>query len=124
MITKEQALTVDVFYHVSRRNADGSAQRWSRHGQTKTWKRRPQLFRIPVKHGLYSYQNITTAKAEEFLVVDPTGKSFLCHEVGLDQDCPDFILVDKLIEQGYGDVAEAYAKDHGLEIVSAGGRPL
>ncbi len=42
---------------------------WRRSGQTQTWKRDPERFRIPVKYGLYESNAITdtTANIEFFL---------------------------------------------------------
>lgn len=48
-----------VIYHVHNRNADGSPQRWKVNGQVKTWKRSPDRIRVPLKHGLYSYDYLT-----------------------------------------------------------------
>lgn len=63
MITKEQAMTCDVFYDVTEKNADGTPKRWRRNGKTKTWKTRPEDFEIPVKYGLYTYGTITQDNA-------------------------------------------------------------
>src|SRR5574337_836976 len=61
MITMEQALTANTFYHVKLRNAHGDKLTdedatpqlsCRRAGKTKTWKTKPGLFRIPVKYGL------------------------------------------------------------------------
>ncbi len=78
MITKEQALTYDYFIQVYRlsgandkytdiiglntlteRVKIANPKLWSRNGKTQTWKTRPDAFKIPVKHGLYSYGYIT-----------------------------------------------------------------
>lgn len=52
MITYDEALTANNFEHVSLKNADGTPLRCRRSGKTKTWKRQPGAFRIPVKYGL------------------------------------------------------------------------
>lgn len=52
MITYEQALTASRFEHRTQKGADGQPVRARRNGQTKTWKREPGRFRIPVKYGL------------------------------------------------------------------------
>ena len=52
MITYEQALTAREFWHMTVTNADGTPLRCRRNGVTKTWKREPGKFRIPVKIGL------------------------------------------------------------------------
>ena len=36
----------------------GRCTRWRVNGKVKTWKRSPEKLRIPVKHGLYSYDTI------------------------------------------------------------------
>lgn len=59
MITKDQAMTADMFYDVTLKNADGTPYRWRRNGKTKTWKTRPDDFAIPVKRGLREYGIIT-----------------------------------------------------------------
>jgi hypothetical protein len=45
----------DILYHRRDRNADGSARRWRVNGRPKTWKRDQDRVRVPLKHGLYSY---------------------------------------------------------------------
>lgn len=68
MVTKEQAMTENNFEHVSKKNADGSPLRLRRNGKTKTWKTRPNDFRIPVKTGLYGFWAITHEIAHLFYV--------------------------------------------------------
>ena len=61
-ITLEQAKSLqwrDTLYHVSNRNADGTPQRWRVNGKPKVWKTRPNEVKVPIKHGLYSYDYIT-----------------------------------------------------------------
>lgn len=55
MITREQAMTTREF-HVQ---VGARCYTWRRNGQTQTWKRRPNDFRVPVKYGMYSYDAIT-----------------------------------------------------------------
>jgi len=62
MITIEQAKQLkrdQIVYHMSKRNADGTPQRWRINGKPKIWKRNPDRVQIPVKHGLYSYDYLT-----------------------------------------------------------------
>ena len=68
-------------YHVSHRNADGSAQRWRVNGKVKTWKRDPSRLQIPVKNGLKNCDylterdlNLVCLKQEDAL--DPTEKFY------------------------------------------------
>lgn len=66
MITKEQALTANNFTNTHWTNADGTPQRFRRNGKTKTWKRQPERFEIPVKYGLDGYGYITENNAHRF----------------------------------------------------------
>ena len=70
MITKEQALTADLFHHVSEKNADGTPVRARRNGKTQTWKTKPDDFRIPVKYGLKTCFNIHQLNAKMWEVAE------------------------------------------------------
>ena len=62
MITLKQAKNLkhgDSLHHTTNKNADGTPQRWRVNGAVKTWKTRPNEIRIPLKHGLYSYDYLT-----------------------------------------------------------------
>ena len=63
-------------YHVINRNSDGSPERWRVNGQVKTWKTRPNEVRIPVKHGLYSYDYLTQ---DDLDLVSTTEKQAIRH---------------------------------------------
>lgn len=55
MITKEQAMALDYrheLWHVRQKNSDGTPLRCRVNGKCKTWKTRPNAFRLPVKYGL------------------------------------------------------------------------
>lgn len=55
MITKEIALTLrhgQILHHKTLKNADKMPMRVRVTGKVKTWKTRPDHFRIPVKYGL------------------------------------------------------------------------
>jgi hypothetical protein len=54
-ITLSNSITADRFEHVSQKNVDKTPVRARRNGKTKTWKTRPNLFKIPVKYGLRTY---------------------------------------------------------------------
>jgi hypothetical protein len=56
MISKLEALTCDMFH-------DSVCRKWRRNGQTQTWKRDTTRFRVPVKFGLYRYDQITQDNA-------------------------------------------------------------
>jgi len=82
VITKAQALTANNFHvwgysgdactlHIGKRG--GQTERVynvRRNGATKTWKRSPERFRIPIKYGLYEYGEITEHNAQDFHVVE------------------------------------------------------
>ncbi len=62
MITKEQALTWTSFIQVSipvhGRVATAMLVKpinWRANGKCKVWKTRPDDFKLPIKHGLYTY---------------------------------------------------------------------
>src|SRR3990167_6766732 len=59
--------TAQHFEMVGHKNSDGTPVRWRRNGATKTWKTRPDEFRIPIKHGLYDYGYIDQDKAHQFV---------------------------------------------------------
>lgn len=71
MITKQQAVAAlhrQEFYHGTSRNRDGTPSRCRNNGMTKTWKTRPDEFRMPVKHGLKQCFYITQANADEWFM--------------------------------------------------------
>jgi hypothetical protein len=51
------------FWHRTQRNADGSPVRCRVNGKLKTWKTRPDSFRLPVKHGIKQCFYITPENA-------------------------------------------------------------
>lgn len=64
MITLAQAkdLTPGEMVHEvegGRTNADGTPCRWTVNGQPKIWKRSPERVKVPIKHGLYSFDYLT-----------------------------------------------------------------
>lgn len=74
-ITLEQAKALqrgDVLYHVTHRNADGTAQRWRVTGKVLTWKRDAERIVVPVKYGLYTYDSITKDELHFVCLTDPT----------------------------------------------------
>lgn len=65
MITKDQAVRCDTFHAEGCKRTIGPRgavremiEVWRRNGATKTWKTRPEEYRVPVKHGLYAYHAI------------------------------------------------------------------
>jgi len=70
MITKEQALTASYFHAVNQNDPSSHARafNWRRNGATKTWKTRPEEFRIPVKYGLYGFDYVTHNDSNVYVI--------------------------------------------------------
>lgn len=43
---------------------------WRRNGAVQTWKRDPARFRLPIKHGLYAYGDITESDLTDYAPVN------------------------------------------------------
>lgn len=65
MITKQQALTNN-YFHMEPFPSTLKCKNWRRNGKTKTWKTRPNDFKVPIKHGLYDYAYIDQNNAQIF----------------------------------------------------------
>jgi len=68
LVNRENAMTANHFEHVAMKNKDGSPLRVRRNGKTKTWKRKPNEFSIPIKYGLYEYSYITHDNCHEWVL--------------------------------------------------------
>ena len=68
MVTKEQAQISRNFNHVTLKGSDNLPVRCRAMGQCKTWKTRPNEFKLPVKHGLYQSFYITQDNADDWNV--------------------------------------------------------
>ena len=66
MVTKEQALTETNFTQLVQIQGKNIVAKWRANGKCKTWKRNPERFQLPIKHGLYSYGYITEENAHLF----------------------------------------------------------
>lgn len=72
MITKEQAIELGsqwgtvTLYHYRMRNRDGTALRARVNGKCKTWKREPERFQLPIKHGLRNCGYLADVNAHEW----------------------------------------------------------
>jgi len=66
-VTKENQSGISTFYHVSKPNTTGRL-RVRRNGSTKTWKTRPEEFKIPVKYGLYEHGYIDQNNCHEWTI--------------------------------------------------------
>lgn len=51
-------------------------KRWKVNGQVKTWKKNPLRIRVPLKHGLYSYDALTEGEFELARVHRGSGRVF------------------------------------------------
>jgi len=68
-ITRTTAETLPLgttLHHTTARNAAGTPLRARVNGKCRTWKTRPEEFRLPMKHGLRDYFYITEANAHEW----------------------------------------------------------
>jgi hypothetical protein len=45
-------------------------KRWRVNGAIKLWKRNPDRFSLPIKHGLYAYDYATNDNCHHFVVMD------------------------------------------------------
>lgn len=66
-ITLKQAKSLkygDMLHLVNYKNADGTPKRLKVNGKVKTWKRDVNRIKIPVKHGLYNYGEVTNGTYE------------------------------------------------------------
>ena len=69
MVTKKQAMTHQgEFHHITLKNADKTPLRCRVNGACKTWKTRPDEFRLPVKYGLRECSYITQDNANEWVL--------------------------------------------------------
>lgn len=68
MITKAVALKLrnETIYSLYYANADGTPQRWRVNGQVKTWKTRPNDFRLPIKRGMREFGYIDQINGGDF----------------------------------------------------------
>jgi hypothetical protein len=66
MITREQAFNNTSFHSVNLNNSASKCLLWRVNGKIKTWKRNPERFKIPVKHGLWIYSYITENNIQSF----------------------------------------------------------
>lgn len=76
MITRDLAIALGerwaaTLYHKTLKNADGTAVRARVNGKCKVWKKRPDTFRLPVKHGLRQCFYIDPDNADEWTEVEP-----------------------------------------------------
>jgi hypothetical protein len=74
-VTKCDALKLGtnggIVYHITMKNADGSAFRARVNGRCQVWKTRPKEFKLPMKHGLRTYFDITHDNCDEWLLEEP-----------------------------------------------------
>lgn len=64
-VTKEDALTVSVV-HANHGARAGKCPNWRRNGQTQTWKTRITEFRMPIKYGFRTTDQLTDLNADQF----------------------------------------------------------
>jgi hypothetical protein len=68
-VTKEVLVNLPTeFWHKNALNANGSPVRCRPNGTLKTWKRDPERFQLPVKHGFRTCFHLTNQNAGEWSV--------------------------------------------------------
>lgn len=68
-MTKEIALTQPrTIYLYNQYNADKTPMRCRSNGKCRTWKTRPNDFRLPVKRGIYEYGYIDQSNMNKFYI--------------------------------------------------------
>lgn len=73
MITKEQAVALKhgtILHHNTATQGKGAPLRCRVNGKCKTWKTRPEEFKLPVKHGLYEHGYIDETNAAGWSVAE------------------------------------------------------
>lgn len=78
MITKQQAMTESYFHYTGngpckrtvgpRGGVTEKVVNVRANGKCRAWKRSPERFELPIKHGLYGYAYITETNASDFHV--------------------------------------------------------
>lgn len=70
-VTKAQAIALTyggILHHAYKRNRDGTPMRVRVTGKCKTWKTRPEEFKLPVMYGLYESGYVTHENCGEWYV--------------------------------------------------------
>ena len=67
-------------YHKTKRNRDGSPLRARVNGKVKTWKTRPEDFRVPMKYGLRDCFYITPTNAIDWTTNETVAACKLCRD--------------------------------------------
>jgi hypothetical protein len=72
-LSKEQCVNAThgtIFYHAATKNADGTPLRARVNGKCRTWKKLPDEFMLPMKHGLRDCFYITHNNADEWCITE------------------------------------------------------
>ena len=96
-------------HHATLKNRDGTPVRARITGMIKTWKTRPNDYRLPVKHGMYHSFYITPENEHEWQVtnddftraVQRKHRSELVQKLGVSHTIPDAALHDMAEEAGH-----------------------
>jgi hypothetical protein len=70
-MTKAQAMALEyreILYHTTQEDSRGESLECRVNGKCKTWKTRPDNFKLPVKYGLYDHFYITQDNADEWSI--------------------------------------------------------
>lgn len=127
-VSRSQALTADEFHHGTCTRTHGprggereTVVRYRRMGATRTWKTRPDDFRVPVKFGMRARDSwaITPDNADEFHVLSECPLNVAEYR----EQLPDKRIVE-INKHGGGTLGRAYAGDWTVAVWDSTGRKL
>ena len=107
-VTRDVALYHQgTFHHVHLKNADGTPVRCRANGTCKTWKTRPNDYRLPVKHGLRDCFHITPTNAVDWEITEDdwlhVRRCLLCVRLKVKLHTPRGVLFDIAVEHGFNE---------------------
>jgi hypothetical protein len=83
MITKQQVATLQlgtILYYVRAVNADKRPVRAKINGRPQFWKRSPERFRLPMKHGIRDTFQLTNANACDWCLTESEALKIYTHQ--------------------------------------------
>lgn len=96
------------FYHAWLKNADGTPLRCHVTGKCKTWKTRPDEYRLPVKHGLRDTFYLTPDLESEWQITEEDYhyvlRRMMCVRLGVSTLTPAYVLRDMALNAGVDEV--------------------
>jgi len=125
-VTREQALTENEFHygecvrtHGPRGGINEEIVQWRRNGATKTWKREPDRFQVPVKYGMRDYSYLDDTNADEFHVARECPLEGTEYRRVLDDG-----RIIEIEKRGGGTLGRKYEGDWSVNVTDQAGRPV